>query len=171
MANIEKVGRYEIDRFMTGEEVSRDTDLSDTSLNDGFLNQAGLAAYYGSAYAKASRQLADLKLKRDLTFAKVSSTFRENAASSNTKITEAGLAEKVQQDPRVLEVISAYNLAIEVEAETKAIVDSVRQRRDMLVQLGSFERDEAKGELRMKMTSGVSNRANDIKSKLAKPRK
>lgn len=165
---IEEVGRYKVDTFIDPDKLVSDAVLEGANINDTFITQSGLMAYYGMLAARAAGQAARFKLRRDAVKAKVASAFRTAAADGNGKMTENALSEKVEKDPRVLEILEAYALAIQVEAETKAAVEALRHRKDMIVQLGVAERDEQKGELRMKIVSGVTSRGAELKAKLAK---
>lgn len=166
-----EVNGYKLDRFIDGDQIVKDTQLNMLDLNDGFLNQAGLAAYYGMMSARALGQAASMKLRRDVVTAKISQQLRGEADSnSKAKLTEAALAEKVDKDPRVQAIREAYNQSCVIEAELKAAVDAIKNRRDMLIQLGAHAREEMKGTLRMSMTPGVSDRGAELKAKLAKAR-
>lgn len=161
-----KVGPYVVDEFLSADEYSADTNLNETDLNDGFLNQSGLAAYYGALLAKAQYQAAEFKLKRDVLSAKISSELRNNPPSDK-KLTEKALDELVTADPRVQAIVMAYLKASEVESLLKAAVDAMKQRRDMIIQLGASEREDAKGEVRMKLRS-ASDRSVSLKERLAR---
>ena len=168
MSTTEEIGRYTLDPFITVDQLVDDTTLNEVDLNDAFLKQASLAAFYGVMASRASGQASNMKLTRDAVTAKVSKNYRDSAADAGAKLTENSLSEKVATDPRVIEVIKAYNRAVEIEGEVKAVVEAMKQRKDMVVQLGSSERDNAKGEVRMKLTAGTSDRGADLRKKLAK---
>lgn len=165
----EKFHGLTIDRFIDAEKLAEDMKLDETDLNDAFLTQAGLAAYYGVLHARASAQLANVKLIRDTTEAKVANELRDRANEAKEKLTEAAIERNLLLDPRVQAVGKAYALAIQIEGETRAAVDAMKQRRDMVVQLGAASREEAKGSVRMAIAgSGVSDRAAELKARLSK---
>lgn len=160
------VGPFKVEQFVEADQFTVDTNLNDTDLNDAFLNQSGLMAYYGVLLSRASYQTAEFKQKRDITIAKVSSEYRDNPPSDK-KLTEKALDELVQQHPNVKAVVKAYNKAGEVEAVLKAGVEALRHRKDMIVQLGAASREEAKGAVRMKMSSETSDRGSALKDRLS----
>lgn len=160
-----KVGAYKVEQFVSADQLVADTNLNDTDLNDAFLNQSGLVAYYSTLHAKAAYQTGEFKLKRDVQMARVSKNLRENPPSDK-KLTESALSELVQDDPRVQSIIAAYLRAGEVEAVLKGAVEALKHRKDMIVQLGASSREEAKGEVRMKMTSDTSDRSSALKARL-----
>jgi hypothetical protein len=162
-----KVGPYKVDQFVSAEQLAADTNLNGADLNDSFLNQSGLMAFYSTLLAKAGYQTGEFKLKRDVQMAIVSKEFRENPPSDK-KLTESALSELVLTDKRVQAVKAAYLRAEEVEAVIKGAVEALRHRKDMVVQLGAASREEAKGAVRMKMTSDTSDRSSALKAKLAK---
>jgi len=162
-----KVGPYKVEQFVSAEQLSADTNINGAELNDLFLNQSGLVAYYSVLLAKAAYQSGEFKLKRDVQMANVSSEYRENPPSDK-KLTESALSELVLKDKRVQAVKAAYLRAEEVEAVLKGAVDALRHRKDMIVQLGAASREEAKGQVRMKMTSDTSDRSSALKERLSK---
>lgn len=158
----------EIDRFIAADDIIKDTSLNSMDLNDAFLNQAGLAAFYGSMYARAMGQAARLKLRRDVTYAKVSEKLREEHRLANNKITESQLTALVEKDPRSQAISEVYIAAMEIEQELRGAVEAIKNRRDMVIQLGATSREESKGTLRMTMTKGISDRSEELKAKLAR---
>lgn len=165
----EKFHGLTIDHFIDPDKLAADVKLNETDLNDAFLTQAGLAAYYGVLAARAAGQLIAIKVVRDTKEAEVASEIRARAADKGAKVTEASIREELDQDPRVIAVNKAYALATQIDGETKAAVDAIRQRRDMLIQLGASSREEAKGAVRLNVsTDTVSDRAAELKSRLAK---
>jgi hypothetical protein len=165
----EKFHGLTIDRFIDADKLAADMKLDETDLNDGFLTQAGLVAYYGVLAARAAAQLVSVKVVRDTTEAKVANELRERAADLKEKITEASIERNLWLDPRVIAVHKAYALAIQIEGETRAATDAMKARRDMLIQLGAASREEAKGSVRMSVTStAVSDRASELKARLSR---
>lgn len=165
----EKFHGLTIDHLIDPVKLAEDVSLKETELNDAFLNQAGLAAYYGVLAARGAAQVITIKVIRDTTEAKVATEIRTLANEKGEKVTEGVIKERLDKDPRVIAVNNAYALAIRIEGETKAAVDAIRQRKDMVVQLGAAAREEAKGTLRMSASSEkVSDRAEELKRKLAR---
>lgn len=157
-----------LDSFVDPAKLVADLALNEVDLNDAFLNQAGLYAYYGVLAARAAAQAASTKLLRDVTEAKVSQEVRSRALDDKEKVTEAVISERVTLDPRTKAVNKAYIRATEIEGELKSAAEAMRQRRDMVIQLGASSREEAKGTARMSLNTGVTDRASELKSRLAK---
>jgi len=124
-------------------------------------------SYYGALAARAAGQAGRFKVYRDAVEAKIATSHRQAAAQTDAKITEAIIAERVNKDPRVVEIRNAYERAKEVEAELKAMAEGIRHRKDMIVQLGVSEREDSKGATRMKLSSGTEDRGQRIKKRLA----
>lgn len=166
---IEKFHGLSIDHYIDVDKLAADLKLDEVDLNDAWLTQAGLAAYYGVLAARAASQVINVKIVRDAKEAEVAGEIRARFASNGQKVTEAAIKEELDQDLRVIAVNRAYALAISIEGETKAAVEAFRQRRDMLVQLGANSREEVKGSMRMSMTGdAVSDRAEELKKRLAR---
>lgn len=166
-SNIVKVGRYDVDTYVDLEAFRTDVKLDGSDLNDNFLTQAGMMSYYGTLAARASGQAGRFKVYRDAVEAKIATAHRQAATKADQKITEAIITERVNKDPRVVEIREAYERAKEVEAELKAMAEGIRHRKDMIVQLGVSEREDAKGTARMKLSSGTEDRGQRIKKRLA----
>jgi t-SNARE complex subunit (syntaxin) len=166
-----KVDGVTIDRFVDGEKMAEDTNLHDTDLNDAFLNQAGLAAFYNTMAARAEHQAQQMKLRRDVYIAEVSQKFRTQFEDAKPKLTEASLEEKISLEPRVRAWRKVCLECDLIVGELKAVVQAIKDRRDMVIQLGANSREEMKGTLRMTATSAASKRGQDIKDALKRKAK
>lgn len=156
------VGGYELDRFIDAEVIQKDTSLEGVVVNDAFVNQSGLVSYYGSIAAKAMAQTAKTKLTRDAILARVSQTYRDEAAAEGKKITEKALEELVSKDTTAIRIRKAYIEAQAIEDECKAALEAIKHRRDMLIQIGANQREEMKGDARLK--SSFSKRVEATKA-------
>ena len=133
----------DVDQFRT------DTRVSDVDLDRCMIEQSGLRAYYGAQAANAEAQYSRLKMKFEVIEAKLYNEHRTALASSGEKVTEKLIENAVKTDPRWFK---AKNRVIEAETISdinRALVDSLRDRKDMLVQLGADRREEGKGQVRI----------------------
>jgi len=133
--------------YVDVDEFRKDTRVSETNLDSCMMEQNGLRAYYGTQAAQAEAQAARVKAKFDVVEATMYDEVRKGFAGEKT--TEKMIENAVKIDPRWLK---AKNMVIESEsiaAINKALVQSLSDRRDMIIQLGADRRDEYKGAARV----------------------
>jgi hypothetical protein len=130
------------------ERFHRDVAIDGNDLNRGFLEHAGLFAYYASAHVKAMRAEGQAKIRVELTESKVGKALREKALADGTKMTEKQLEELVSLDAEVIKARLAYVNAKATTQLAQHAVEAFRQRRDMLIQIGASAREELKGDVR-----------------------
>lgn len=133
---------------------NRDTKLTEATLDNAMMEQAGLRAYYGSQAAQAEAQHARLKVRFEVLEAKLYDEHRKALAASGEKVTEKMVENAVKLDARWLK---AKNTVIEAEtiaSINKSLVGSLADRRDMMIQLGADRREEFKGAARVLEAQG-----------------
>lgn len=130
-------------------QFNRDTKLTEATLDQAMMEQAGLRAYYGTQAAQAEAQHARLKVRFDVLEAKLYDEHRKALAASGEKTTEKMVENAVKLDPRWAK---AKNMLVEAEtiaSINKSLVISLADRRDMMIQLGADRREEFKGGVRI----------------------
>ena len=135
--------------FVDVNQFNRDTKLTEATLDQAMMEQAGLRAYYGSQAANAEGQHARLKVRFEVLEAKLYDEHRKTLAAGGEKVTEKMVENAVKLDPRWSK---AKNTVIEAEtiaSVNKALSISLADRRDMMIQLGADRREEFKGAARV----------------------
>lgn len=131
------------------ERFQRDTRVTEATLDNCFMEQSSLRAFYGAQAAQAEAQAARAKAKFEVIEATLYDQHRKALAESEGKVTEKMAENAVRKDKRWL---AAKNLMIEADTIAtinRSMVESLRDRKDMLVQLGADRREGMKGQLRM----------------------
>lgn len=126
-----------------------DTRVTEANLDQCMIEQNGLRAYYGAQAANAEAQAARLKARFEVVEATLYDEHRKTLAAAGEKTTEKMVENAVKIDKRWLK---AKNMVIEAEtiaAINKGLVESIKDRRDMIIQLGADRRDEYKGAARV----------------------
>ena len=141
--------KSELDYYVDVSQFRKETAVFEHDLDKCMIEQPGLRAYYGAQAAHAEAQHARLKAKFDVIEATLYNEHRAKLSVSAEKVTEKLIENAVKTDPRWIKVKSRV-----IEAETianinRALVDSLRDRKDMLIQLGSDRREEFKGKTRI----------------------
>ncbi|MDT4817832.1 hypothetical protein FQZ97_509160 [compost metagenome] len=125
------------------------TSVNEVNLDQAMMEQADLRSHYGAVLARAEAQHARVKARFEVKEAQLYDSHRRALADSGEKVTEKAVENAVKLDPAWL---TAKNLVIEAESIAgvlKALNESLKDRRDMIIQLGADRRDDAKGQLRI----------------------
>lgn len=145
--------RDQDDPVSFSKKLREDVAFNEHNLNESFMNQAAHVAYYSVIAHRSAEAHEKAKAKLDLVEAMIDNELRNEAIDKGEKVTEALLAKKIKLDTRY----QAAQYAV-IEARTKAgitkdAMEAFRHKRDMLIQVGADQREEMKGELRMKAVS------------------
>ena len=130
-------------------QFREDTRVAEHILDKCMIEQSGLRAYYGAQAANAEAQAARMKARFEVIEATLYDEHRKILAATGEKTTEKMVENAVKTDPRWLK---AKNKVIEAEtiaSINKSLVESLKDRRDMIIQLGADRRDEFKGAARV----------------------
>lgn len=142
---------FKVRNVIDAQKLNEDLSYSLNNLSDAMVSQSSLFAHYGVLSARASKQVDDVKLLVENTEAAVYRKIRDDLAAKGEKITEAQLEKLVARHERVVAAKKALNEAKQIEKVANLAVESFRHRRDMLVQLGAYERQEMQGELAVRI--------------------
>lgn len=146
---VEAIKKIELKYDVTENEISADTQISSTKLDDCVCKQAGLRAYWGVRQANADAQLAFIKRKFDTIEAQLYAKYRKAQIEAGEKATEKSIENAVRQDnvwKAMKDVVIEANRIADLN---RAAVNAINDRRDMLIQLGADRRDERKGTMRI----------------------
>ena len=130
-------------------QFNRDTKLTEATLDNAMMEQAGLRAYYGSQAAQAEAQHSRLKVRFDVLEAKLYDEHRKALATGGEKVTEKMVENAVKLDARWAKAKNAVIEAETIASINKSLVISLADRRDMMIQLGADRREEFKGGVRI----------------------
>jgi uncharacterized protein YifN (PemK superfamily) len=127
-----------------------DMSINDADLSDSMKRQAPLYTHYAMLTAQAQRQMDRAKIQTELTESKVHDRLTRAAKESGEKVVEAAIAKQILRDPEYLKAHIRYADAKMVYTLAKESLEAMKQRRDMLVQIGVAAREEMKGDLRLR---------------------
>lgn len=130
-------------------QFNRDTKLTEATLDQAMMEQAGLRAFYGSQAAQAEAQHSRLKVRFDVLEAKLYDEHRKALAAGGEKVTEKMVENAVKLDPRWAKAKNTLVEAETIASINKSLVISLADRRDMMIQLGADRREEFKGGVRI----------------------
>jgi hypothetical protein len=150
----EATGAGNLKHYIDVDQFRDDTRVSEANLDKCMIEQNGMRAWYGAEAARAEAQAARVKAKFEVVEATLYDHHRKELAKSGEKTTEKMVENAVKLDPRWLK---AKNMVIEAETIAtinKGLVESIKDRRDMIIQLGADRRDEYKGAARVLAEQG-----------------
>lgn len=157
----EAVGPNNLQHYIDVDQFRADTRVSEANLDQCMIEQSGLRAWYGAVAARAEAQAARVKAKFEVVEATLYDHHRKELAKSGEKTTEKMVENAVKLDSRWLK---AKNMVIEAEtiaSINKGLVESIKDRRDMIIQLGADRRDEYKGAARVLAEQGQRDELRD----------
>jgi hypothetical protein len=157
----EATGPGNLQHYVDVDQFRDDTRVTEANLDQCMIEQNGLRAWYGAVAARAEAQAARVKAKFEVVEATLYDHHRKELAKSGEKTTEKMVENAVKLDPRWLK---AKNMVIEAEtiaAINKGLVESIKDRRDMIIQLGADRRDEYKGAARVLAEQGQRDELRD----------
>ena len=135
---------FDVERFREDVEINR------SDLQRGFVEQASLFAFYAERHFQATRAEARAKMVMEVAEARAYKTARDRLTEEGVKATEKMIEAEVITDPGLLKSRLAFNEARAITTLAHGALEALRQRRDMLIQLGASEREEMKGDMRMR---------------------
>ncbi|RWJ03400.1 hypothetical protein [Mesorhizobium sp.] len=155
--------KFKVRNYIDSAQLKADSAINKLDLSSAMLDQASRLVEYGELHAKAARQVDDVEIILENTIAAVARRLRDEAASSGEKVTETKLDQAVTRHPKVIAAKKALNEAKQIEAVAKIAVEAFKHRRDMLVQLGAYERKEMEGEIAVRVRESREQRAESDK--------
>lgn len=131
----------------TEDDIPETSFRADLAIREGdlqteFLEQAGKYAIYARKAAVANSRMLTAKMRVEVVEAELDKKIREKAASTGAKVTEKSIASEMVLDSAMQAAKRQYIAACEVYEIAKAAAAAFVQRRDMLMQLGAFARQE-----------------------------
>lgn len=137
---------------------NKDVSINTNDLQGDFVDQPGLVAYYGQKLAEANYQESKFKRRLDIVTAKLDADVRQKAADNKEKVTEAMVLHRVKISAAYDKAYSDYIQAQMIAELVKGTMEAMRNRRDMLIQLGATQREELKGAPRINESPGDAAR-------------
>lgn len=136
----------------------QDTQVNVETIDTGMMKQASLYAHYAVIAARTSEYADNVKTARDVLESKIDREVRDEAVSTGMKITEKMIENAIKLDSRWIRAAKATNKAKANAELAKSALEALKQKRDMLIQIGVSIREEMKGEMRLKeMTNSSSS--------------
>lgn len=136
--------------FVDPLQLKADVSFTEADLDSAMMSQAALFAHYATQAATAQHQVDSIKLLLEVKEASVAQAIRDEAAESGAKTTEKGIEQQITMNAAVIALRKALNNARSQADLAKMALEALRQKRDMLVQIGVARREEMLGELRIR---------------------
>jgi hypothetical protein len=135
--------------FIDPAKFRDDTRVSETNLDDCMMQQAGMLSDYVAKHAYAEAQASRIELQVKIAEGKLYDKHRKALLATGEKVTEKMVETAVTQDPQYAAIHVRLIEARSIAAINKGFVESLKQRRDMIIQLGSDRRADGAGAARI----------------------
>lgn len=145
-----EVGKPTLKTLIDPDLYAADTQINPADINDGMIQQASLFAHYSTLYARAQAQYDRFRQLQEIIDAKLDRSIREEMQSAGEKITEKAIEQRIALSASHINAVRNVNFCREQVELSKCALEALKQKRDMLVQLGVQAREEMKGELYIK---------------------
>ena len=154
----------EVEILLDYKQLQRDLLFRTSTLTTDFETQAALFASYAVVKSRAIYQSARFESEAKIVEATVYESIRAKAVKDGTKVTEAQLGKLAIMHKKTITAKSKAVEARAVEDLCWSALESLKQRRDMLVQAGADSREERKGNLVMRESTPTTDA---VKKKLS----
>jgi len=135
-------------------QMLQDVEFSPENLDNAYVEQASLFAYYAEQSRLASKKMDNFKLRISTVEAELDKGFRDAAITTGVKITEKAIEQSIARDDKHVKSVMAYNDAKATHQMLRDILEAFKQRKDCLIQIGLTRREELKsGSLRVNESS------------------
>ena len=153
------------DLIIDPKQLMKDTSFNPETLDSAMMSQSGLFSHYAMIAAKAQETSDNKKMKRDVTESKIYKQIRDLAAIEGRMLTEKMIDCEMKADIRWVRVQKEYN-ASRAEAELcRHALEALKQKKDMMVQIGVGMREEFKGQVRVKTAEAATERSSSLREK------
>lgn len=144
---------------MEQENVIRgeDFNINEGDISNEMVRQPGLYVYYANLYSNKMKESANLKTQLDSLQGKIHQELKAEELAG-TKLTDKDKEKRLKSDSRYLMARQKLDTAEIEEEYYRNLLDALKQKKDMLIQLALRQRDEMKGPVAI--TSNV-NMPND----------
>lgn len=141
--------RLTLDQEGFAQQLIRDTSISPEDLDSAFISQASLFAFYAEQSRIANKKVDNFKMRIDMVEAELDKEIRDEAALTSSKITEKSIEQEIKRSERYQKAVMSYNDAKAMAQLLRDSLDALKQRKDMLIQLGNNQREEFRSKLLM----------------------
>lgn len=128
------------------EQFLRDcVNIEPLALNEEFIRLPADLAYWNERYAQAYKKFLASKLDVDKVRAQRQIHYREALPLEGKKVTESVVEAAVDIDEQVIRAREAHIEAEHEKTRLYGVLDAIRSKRDMIIQIGAQVRTEMQG--------------------------
>jgi hypothetical protein len=147
--DVPKTASSGLQHYVDSSKFIKDIRVTEETLDSCMYEQSGLRAYYGTLAARAEAQHDRLKARFEVVEATLYDHHRKELVASGEKVTEKMVENAVKLDSRWFKAKNTVIEAGTIASINKQNVEALKDRRDMIIQLGADRRDEYKGAARV----------------------
>ena len=154
-----------LDESGFSDQVMEDVSFTQENINEAYIKQASLFAFYAEQSRMASKKMDNYKLRIGVIEAELDKELRDDAAKSGTKITENAIEQAISRDEKYTKAVMAYNDAKATAQMLRDVLDALKQKKDCLIQVGLTMRDEFKAQMRLTDDVETTSKKDSLKDR------
>lgn len=129
-------------------QIAEDVSFTEATLDDEMIRQPALVAHYGRLVADLQYKMDTAKQILEITESRAAQEMRDEAADNGTKITETQINSTLPTREKVMKARKQYNRAKADFEAAKTALESLRHKKDMMIQIGVNRRSELENKIR-----------------------
>lgn len=126
--------------------ITRDLAINELELSEAMVKQPSLYAYYAQVYANKMLEAANAKTQLGVLEKQIYDELKKEEEAGK-KLTDKDKEKRLKGDARYFSAKSKLDNAESVEELMRNLLEALRQKRDMLVQLSLRQREELKSNI------------------------
>jgi hypothetical protein len=123
-------------------QIMQDVSFTEALINEAFVSQAALFAYYADQSRVATKTADNLKMRIDMVASSLDEAIRNKAATDGAKITEKLVEQAICRDDKYIKAVEEYNNAKSTAQMLRDTLEALKMKKDMLIQVGTNIREE-----------------------------
>lgn len=132
----------EFREFVVADEVQEIMHFTESNVQGAIIEQASLFVYYAGKVSNAQMQSDKFKSRVELLESHIAQELRDEAINNGTKITEAAIKQSIAGDKRYVKAQLMLSKAKAQLDFAKNVLEALKQRKDMIIQIGVAQRQE-----------------------------
>ncbi|MDX5412861.1 MAG: hypothetical protein LPK02_07420 [Rhodobacterales bacterium] len=142
-------------------EITEDVSFTEVTMDDNMIRQPSLVAHYARLVGEVQFAMDTAKQVLEITESIEAQKMRDEAAEAAVKITETQISSSLPTIENVMKARKRYNRAKADFEAAKGVLEALRHKKDMMIQLAVGRRMEIENKIRGLTVAGKVEEAGD----------
>lgn len=142
-------------------EITEDVSFTEATMDDNMIRQPSLVAHYARLVGEVQYAMDYAKQVLEIIESKEAQRMRDEAAEAGIKITETQINSSLPTLEKVMKARKRYNRAKADFEASKGVLEALRHKKDMMIQLAVGRRTEIENKIRGLTVAGKIEDAGD----------